>query len=96
MSILKTQIDQDKFLILWMLIEKSKRPDHRKAQNVHDRNSVKYFIPTTKGKILVCSTVFRSITSISRKCLNIIAANFMKDFYSPKEKRGESRLNSKD
>jgi len=98
LSILESKVDQDKFLISMMSIVKPDRTDHRKTQLLKDRNTIKYFIPTLQGKIPICSTVFRSITSVTRKRLNIIANNYMKNnnLGSPIEKRGGSRLSLQD
>lgn len=69
-----------------MTVQKPPRTDRRKVNetrnNPIDRNTVKYYIPTEKGKTHVCAAVFSSITFISRKRLN-----------SPKEKRGGKHEN---
>ncbi|XP_060880782.1 uncharacterized protein LOC132952496 [Metopolophium dirhodum] len=94
---LKSKIDQDKFIIAMMTVQKPLKTDRRKINetknNLTDRNTIKYFIPTKEGKIPVCAAVFSSITSISRKRLNIIAKNFQLDLCSPKEKRGGKHEN---
>lgn len=94
---LESKIDQDKFLISMMTIQKPLRTDRRKINktkiNSIDRNTVKYYIPTKEGKIAVCASAFRSISSISRKRLNIISKNFQLDLCSPIEKRGGKREN---
>jgi len=94
---LESKIDQDKFLISMMTVQKPLRTDRRKINetknNSTDRNTIKYCIPTKEGKIPVCAAVFSSINSISRKRLNIIANNFQLDLCSPKEKRGGKHEN---
>lgn len=80
-----------------MTVQNPVRTDRRKINktknNSTDRNTVKYYIPTKEGKMPVCAAVFSSITSISRKRLNIIAKNFKLDLCSPKEKRGGKHEN---
>jgi len=80
-----------------MAVQKPLRTERRKINetknNSTDRNTIKYCIPTKEGKIPVCAAVFSSITSISRKRLNIIANNFQLDLCSPKEKRGSKHEN---
>jgi len=53
---LQSKIDQDKFLISMMTVQKSLRTERRKVNetrnNSVDRNTVKYYIPTKEGKLL--------------------------------------------
>jgi hypothetical protein len=81
-----------------MPIVKPVKTNCRKPQHLTGRNIIKYFLPILQGKIPVCTTLFRSITSITRKCLNIIAVHYMKtnNLGCPKENRGESRLSLND
>jgi len=69
---LTTKIEQDKFLITMMTVSDVKRTDRKKTNRSH-RMVVKYFIPPLRGNLIpVCLDAFSSVTSITRRRLNII------------------------
>lgn len=83
------KIDQDKFLLTMMSVSFPKRLD-RKKTNSSTRIVTKYFIPTTDGNnnlLKVYADVFRSITTVSRRRLNILNKTFLSNHSSPVEKK---------
>lgn len=94
---LNTKIDQDKFLLNFLSISNPNRKNRRKEENqsnTKDRLVIRYVIPSVnEGMIPVCSKSFTSITSISRRRLNLLSFKFNKNHASPKEKRGGKRIN---
>lgn len=87
------EIDQDKFLHTMMSISVPKRLDRKKTNN-STRIVSNYFISSTNGNLIkVCADVFCSITSVSRRRLNILNKTFLSNHSSPMEKRGSHRIN---
>lgn len=87
------KVEQDKYLLTFITVAKAKRID-RKKTNRPPRIVANYFIPVIMGNMLkVCADSFSSITSISRRRLNIINKKFMLTHSSPVEKRGGYRPN---
>lgn len=75
-------------------VAKPKRFERKKTINRPPRIVANYFIPVIMGNMQkVCAKAFSSITSISRRRLNIINKNFMLTHSSPVEKRGGYRQN---
>jgi len=92
---LTSKIDQDKFLLTLMTVEKPKRTNRGKGIR-QERTVVTYFIPNNKGKnIQVCLNAFVKITTITRRRLNILALRFKDSNESPKELRGGFSLKKK-
>lgn len=86
------KIDQDKFLLTMMSVSFPKRIDRKKSNN-STRIVTKYFIPTINGDnimLKVCADVFCSITSVSRRRLNILNKTFLSNHCSPVEKKRRS------
>jgi len=73
------------------------RKNRRKEENhmsTKYRLVIKYVITSINDSMIpVCSKSFTSITSITRRRLNLLAFNFNKNHDSPKEKRGGKRAN---
>lgn len=70
--------------------------DHKKTNN-STRIVTKYFIPSSNGNMLkVYADVFYSITTVSRRRLNILNRLFLSKHCSPMEKRGSHRLSQVD
>lgn len=89
---LTTKIEQDKFLITMMTVSDVKRTDRKKTNRSY-RMVVKYFIPHIRGNLIpVCLDAFSSVTSITRRRLNIISKIFKQNHSSPTEKRGGIRV----
>jgi hypothetical protein len=89
---LTTKIEQDKFLITMITVSDVKRTDRKKTNRSH-RMVVKYFIPQIRGNLIpVCLDAFSSVTSITRRRLNIISKTFKQNHSSPTEKRGGIRV----
>lgn len=83
------KIDQDKFLLTMMNVSVPKRLDRKKTNN-STRIVTKYFIPTINGDnimLKVCADVFCSITSVSRRKLNILNKTFLSNHCSSVEKK---------
>jgi len=95
LCLLNKKIDQDKFLLTMMTIEKPKRKNRGKGIR-QERTVVSYFVPTEKGDLIqVCLNAFVGITSITRRRLNILASTFKNTHASPKESRGGFPLSKK-
>lgn len=90
------KIEQDKFLLSYMWMEKPERTNRRANLSKNDRLVVKYFIPLKNEKILVCAKVFSDITGMTRRRLNILSNGFRKTHSNPKEKRGGARITPMD
>jgi len=90
------KIEQDKFLLSYMWIEKPKRTNRWANLSKNNRLVVKYFIPLENEKIPVCAKAFSDITGMTRRRLNILSNGFRKTHSSPKEKRGGARITPMD
>lgn len=93
----KSKVDQDNFVLKYMM---NKEPKRRRARNVNDprpRILTTYYVRKTNGQIVpVCAQSFSSITALQRKRLNAISAHFKNEVTDRKENRGGSRLKPKD
>lgn len=92
-NLITDKIEQDKYLLSMITVAKAKRFEPKKT-NRPPRIVANYFIPVIMGNMQkVFAEAFSSITSISRRRLNIINKEFMLTHSSPVEKRGGYRQN---
>lgn len=94
-STIKSKIDQDKFVLTMMAVNRAK--DTRRHSTPRAvRTHVEYYLPSIIGeRIPVCATVFSNVTSFTRRRLNLLTSTFKKEQKSPTERRGGSRLSEK-
>jgi len=94
LSDIQSKIEQDKFILSFMSIDKAKRTNRKKIfSNRTTRAVYKYCIPTSESeRVPVCLDAFVSVTNITKRRINILGRHFFDNQVSPVEKRGGCRI----
>lgn len=94
---IQSKIEQDKFLLSFMTIDKAQRTNRKKMNSKRITRAVyKYFIPTSEGeRVHVCLDAFLSVTTTTRRRINILGRHFFDNQVTPVEKRGGCRITQK-
>ena len=79
----KEKIQQDQFALMY--IREGKGFDRN---NKHDRNSIRYFVPTFQRELQVCSKTFSAILQVDIQRFQRLNRSFRATSHSPEEKRG--------
>lgn len=97
LSDIQSKIEQDKFLLSFITIDKAQRTNRKKVNSNRATRAVyRYFIPTLeRERIPVCLDAFISITNITRRRINILCRHFFNNQVTPIQKRGGCRITQK-
>lgn len=88
-----SKIEQDKFILTFVKVSAPKRFNRKKTDRIN-RTVTNYFIPAINGVMVkVCGVAFSSVTSLSKRRLNLVTKTFNITHSSPVKKRGGYHYN---